>query len=154
MLWVQISLINTTHLYVGNLYRPPGMNNLGYLDNLETCLTKIPNSSRIWLTGNFNFPQTNWNNLFCNNNHEISNQLIKITNDQFLEQIVQQPTRFNKRTNKILDLFFTNIPILIKTLEVILRVFDKESIYVEASLNPFITQGTHLVFCISSTLFH
>ena len=74
------------------------MNNLGYLDNLETGLTKIKNSSHIWLAGDSNLPQINWNDI-----HEISNQLINITNGQ---KIVQQPTRFNKRTNKILDLFF------------------------------------------------
>ena len=62
------------------------MNDLGYLDNLETCLKKIPNSSHLWLAGDFNLPEINWNNLYCNNNHEISNQLINTINDHFLEQ--------------------------------------------------------------------
>ena len=49
----------------------------------------------------------------------LCSQLIDITNDRFLQQLVTEPTRIAETTESILDLFFTNNSFLISNVEVI-----------------------------------
>ena len=66
----------------------------------------------------------------------ISNQLLSIAKDSFLEQVVTEPTRITETTSNILDLFFTSNPALINKVEVIPGIRDHEAVFIELSLRP------------------
>ena len=78
----------------------------------------------------------------------LCNQLINITADRFLQQLVSQPTRITETTENMLDLFFCNNRSLVITVEVIPGISDHEAVYIEASLRPHKTQQQpRTVFC-------
>ena len=78
----------------------------------------------------------------------LCNQLINITADRFLQQLVSQPTRITETTESLLDLFFCNNRSLVNTVEVIPGISDHEAVYIEASLRPHKTpQPPRTVFC-------
>ena len=78
----------------------------------------------------------------------LCNQLLDITADRFLQQLVNQPTRITETKENILDLFFCNNSSLVNTVEVIPGISDHEAVYIEASLRPHkTTQQPRTVFC-------
>jgi hypothetical protein len=62
MLWVQISVTGVNNLYVGAFYRPPNMDQPEYLSHLDTSLSRIPDGARIWMGGEFNLGDIDWEN--------------------------------------------------------------------------------------------
>jgi len=64
------------------------------------------------------------------------NQLLTITKDTFLDQVVQEPTRVTETTANVLDLFFTNNSTLTNKVEVIPGISDHEAVFIESSLRP------------------
>ena len=127
-------------------YRPPGSDNPDYLAQLDTCLSRIPENARIWLSGDFNLADINWTDSSVKGSASkpgLCNQLINITADRFLQQLVSQPTRITETTENTLNLFFCN-----NTVEVISSISDHEAVYIEASLRPHKTpQPPRTVFC-------
>ena len=74
---------------------------------------KLTKNSQIWLAGDFNFPDVNWDTLSVKPGGAyvgLSRQMIEIANDFGLEQVVREPT-IGKNT---LDLFFTTNPTLVE----------------------------------------
>ena len=74
---------------------------------------KLTKNSQIWLAGDFNFPDVNWDTLSVKPGGAYAGllrQMIKIANDFGLEQVVREPNR-GKNT---LDLFFTTNPTLVE----------------------------------------
>ena len=79
---------------------------------------------------------------------DLCTQLINISTDRFLQQLVSQPTRITETKENILDLFFCNNRSLVNTVEVIPGISDHEAVYIEASLRPHkIPQPPRKVFC-------
>ena len=59
LVWAKIELLGARNLYVGAYYRPPSANNT--LLGLEQSLQKLRNSnSVVWLGGDFNLPNIDW----------------------------------------------------------------------------------------------
>jgi len=65
-----------------------------------------------------------------------ASQLLDITKDAFLDQVVSAPTRITENTRNILDLFFTNNTTLVNKCEVIPGISDHEAVFIESSLRP------------------
>ena len=63
-------------------------------------------------------------------------QLLTITKDTFLEQVVTEPTRVTESSSNILDLFFTNNETLVNQVHVIPGIGDHEAVFIESSLRP------------------
>ena len=61
-------------------------------------------------------------------------QLLTITKDTFLEQVVTEPTRVTESSSNILDLFFTNNETLVNQVHVIPGIGDHEAVFIESSL--------------------
>jgi len=83
----------------------------------------------IRVDGDFNLPDINWNNSSAassTQNSNISNQLIEISQDHGLTQIVNKPTRSTPETENILDLFFSNQPDMINRHDVIPGLSDHD----------------------------
>ena len=109
MIWVQIQVIGASHLYVGTFYRPPDIDNPDYLSHLDASLSRIPEGAHVWIGGDFNLADINWTvNSVCPSATKptLCSQLIDITNDWFLQQLVTEQTRITETTESILDLFF------------------------------------------------
>lgn len=79
----------------------------------------------IWLSGDFNAPNINWQTLSIPPESPYLNTqqlLLDIIQDYGLSQMVLNPTRLNN----ILDLFFTNVPNLINNVRVVSGLSDHD----------------------------
>ena len=90
------------------------------MNELRESINKIKqtNNEQIWLAGDFNLPDIDWDLLNTKPGGVtpgLSKQLIEIANDFGLEQVVREPTRINN----ILDLFFTSNPTLVERSSVV-----------------------------------
>ncbi|MEW8544204.1 MAG: reverse transcriptase family protein, partial [Candidatus Thiodiazotropha sp.] len=63
-------------------------------------------------------------------------QLLNITKDAFLNQMVAEPTRITESSSSTLDLFFTNNDTLVNQVRVIPGISDHEAVFIESSLKP------------------
>ena len=95
-MWIQIIVKNGIKLFVSAYYRPHISD---HVIELNTSLSKLHNVSmdaKIWLAGDFNTPNINWDTMTVAKNAPYSaaqSSLIKTMQEHSLEQIVNQPTR-------------------------------------------------------------
>ena len=139
MIWVQITVTGSSHLYVAAFYRPPNIDSTDYLASLDNAISRIPPNAHVWLSGDFNLGDIDWAANCAKgpaSKPRLCNQLLNIANDRFLQQVVTEPTRITETTSSTLDLFFTNNSTLVVNSEVIPSMSDHEAIYIEASLRP------------------
>ena len=125
--------------FVGAFYKPPKTTDPAYLDNLSSCLSKIPRGAHLWLGGDFNLADIDWENECIvpqATNATQYTQLLTVVKDAFLDQIVSTPTRITESTSNLLDLFLTNNRTLINKCEVVPGIGDHEAVYVESSMRP------------------
>ena len=106
--------IKTINAILINIYRPPGAPEhsfkklLYFIQNYISENSKDNHPSDIFLTGDFNFPEVHWP--ICDTFpqkqklNESTSQLLNLMEENFLNQLVDKPTR----GNNILDLFITN----------------------------------------------
>ena len=88
---------------------------------LNTSLDMIPkqgnNAPNIFLTGDFNLPDIEWDNLTVKSNHNytamLNEEFLKLKSDQDLSQVNQHP----KSQDNILDLTCTTNPDLVKNVQ-------------------------------------
>ena len=139
LVWVKIKTLGSNDLYIGSFYKPPGRGDPQYLDKLYSFITRIPtaNGAHLWIGGDFNLGDINWEKETVNEyatNGTQCNQLLTITKDTFLDQVVQEPTRVTETTANVLDLFFTKNSTLTNKVEVIPGISDHEAVFIESSL--------------------
>ena len=112
--FLKIQLSNCKSLLIGCIYRPP-ISNIDYARELQEAIRLVMKnniSSVLWLSGDFNLPDINLeaNNITgSQNSKEINETYMEIIAENFLEQMVNFPTR---GTN-ILDLFATYRSLLV-----------------------------------------
>ena len=108
IVWVTIKIQGSKDVTIGAFYRSPQFGDTyDYKNELRESINKMKrkNNEHIWLAGDFNLPDIDWDLLNTKPGGVapgLSKQLIGITNDFGLEQVVREPTRINN----ILDLFF------------------------------------------------
>ena len=112
VVWVKIKTLGNNDLYIGSFYKPPGRRDPQYLDKLYSFITRMPtaNGAHLWIGGDFNLGDINWEKETINEyatNGTQSNQLLTITKDTFLDQVVQEPTRLTETTANVLDFSLT-----------------------------------------------
>ena len=95
-------------------YRPPN-SDASYNEGMCKAFEEISNSNKnavIWIGGDFNLPDINWNSMAVNGNHnllQMNNRFLEMIQNCNLDQVVKFPTRLDNT----LDLFLTNRPSLI-----------------------------------------
>ena len=97
----------------------------------------IYSDSIIWLAGDFNAPNINWDLLDINPGSNYSNvqiNLIDITQEHDLSQLVKQPTC----QNNILDLFLTNYPQHIKKIDILPGFSDHDIVSIQIMCKPIL----------------
>ena len=125
----QVKLRNSGNLIVCSTYRPPSTN-IDYLsqlcNHLESIKSNHPNSA-IWLSGDINLPDINWEDNYVDGHQyssDLNNTFLEFLHNNGLDQIVNFPTR---RSN-ILDIFVTNRPTLIESCESVSSISDHECV--------------------------
>ena len=99
----------------------------------------VGKGAHLWLGGDFNLPDITWEEesvVPYATNSAVSNQLLTIVKDLYLDQVVTEPTRITETSSSTLDLFFTSNQTLVNKVEVIPGVSDHEAVFIESSLRP------------------
>ena len=131
LLFIDMVLNDSRKLTIGVFYRPPS-SDASPLEQLQSCITCI-NTSDVIIVGDFNLSDFDWT---INQPTKISEQnvlLADIVHDNFLYQIVDQPTR----EKNILDLILTTNVDLISDLEVGEPFSDHNSIRFSLNTRPY-----------------
>ncbi|XP_072051684.1 uncharacterized protein [Amphiura filiformis] len=133
-LWVSIRMQGMTPMYVGVFYRSQ-VTNTDYVKQLDSALSKIPPQASVWLLGDFNLPDVDWEIFKFKPGGRYagpSKAMLEIALDFNLHQQVKEPTRLDS----ILDLCFTNSPSFVESVVVIPGISDHEAVIVNASVKP------------------
>lgn len=112
LFFVDIVTDDNKKLTIGAIYRPPN-SDLKPLEDLRTCLSSVATTDLL-ITGDFNLSGIDWTTNQPTKASEHHNLLSDIIQDNFLYQLVDEPTR----ENNILDLVLTTKIDLINNLEV------------------------------------
>ena len=143
MVWVKISVRGVKDLYVCSFYKKPALRQPGCFSYLETCLQMIPPDSHIWVGGDFNLPDIDWETDTVRpygQQTTISNELLSTVQNAHLVQMVEEPTRVTDDTSTTPDLFFTSNKSLINTVKIIPGISNHDIVYIESSLRPIINK--------------
>jgi hypothetical protein len=128
IVWLQVDLVGCKPLMIGAFYRPQ-TTAAAYLDKLRESISKlnIQNLSNIWIGGDFNLYDINWQDLCVKAGGKLPGlcqSLIDIISDFGFEQLVRKPTRLNN----ILDLFMTTNPSLVESCSYLPGISDHDAI--------------------------
>ena len=136
IIWAKVDIPGLKSVLVGSFYKPK-VNYPDSLRGLRDSLSEIPRSSLIWLLGDFNLPQIDWDTEQIKQNCSyttVYESFLEIIHDFGLEQIVKIPTRINNT----LDLFLLNQPSLVHSTKTLppLGQGDHDSVHRELRINP------------------
>lgn len=143
LIWVKIKINKDSSLFLGAYYNPD--TSINSILELEISLSQLHNNytnqGMIWLGGDFNLRDINWNNQTTNPGSNIKSQCNKFldicTNFQ-LEQVVKIPTR----GRNTLDLFLVTNPTLITEVDTLPGIgkSDHNIVRVYGNLKPKFTR--------------
>ena len=125
-----------TSLIVCAIYRPPNNDDV-YLNELCKVLYEIISKNPklpIWVAGDFNLPNIDWNNLSITSYNyplQLCDIMLDFVADSGLTQIVHSPTR----ENNILDIFLTNRPSLISDCHTLSGISNHEIVFINSYIS-------------------
>jgi len=137
IVWTELQSQNEKSIILVSFYRPPNTG-VETLQELRKSLENLPKNSEdkiIILAGDFNLPHINWKNNTIKpggNQLQLHQELLDIVDDFGLEQMQTNPTR----QDNVLDLYFTNIPSLVKSCETIPGISDHDMLVIDSDLKP------------------
>jgi hypothetical protein len=137
--YCKISIHNSTPLIIGSVYRPPN-STIEYMTDLCNELTNIKTKHKnavIWIMGDFNLPDINWNSYTIDKHQytkEINELFITTIQNLSWEQVIKKPTR----NQNILDLFLTNRPGLVIDYEIIPGLSDHDIVKINNRMKTLI----------------
>jgi hypothetical protein len=106
--WIKVNIIGNDKLLFGCIYRSPSSDeeNVKALNELLTKVSDLKCSHMI-TTGHYNFPDIDW--CTWNTRNESSNDFLECIRDNFLNQVINQPTRHRHcQESSLLDLLLVN----------------------------------------------
>ena len=133
----KINIQGKKPIIIGSIYRPPDSDQgtcSAICRDIVNVISKNKNAV-FWLGGDFNVPDIDWKKQIINGSQypkSLNSKLLDTIQDLGLSQVIETPTR----GTSFLDLFFTNIPRLIKNNFLISGLGDHEACIVETKLNP------------------
>ena len=142
-----VKLSKVKKLQITAFYRPPSEKSKEYQELVTKEMSDILNQSKNTVSiigGDFNLPDINWKNCTIINNDyskDLNETFMKIANMFGLEQIVDFPTRTDKKSGKenTLDLIFTSHPSFKTRCKPLPAVgnSDHDIVMFDTALNPF-----------------
>lgn len=140
----KFTFTNNQSLIVCSVYRPPN-NDLETIENLcnlfESLCVTYPDTP-IWIAGDMNLPNIDWES-FCVTNNSYPINLCEILLNFTLEHGFIQIVNFPTRVKNILDVFFTNRVSLVSHCSTVAGISDHEAIIVESSLQVNLESPNH-----------
>ena len=143
IIWVSIKMLNDRKpLYIGSFYRSPTANHDQYqileeLNRSLELLTSHQSLPNIILCGDFNLPDSDWGTYEVVDQPQypakLTNCALDIIWDNFLTQVNEEPTRFDK----ILDLVLTTEPDNVQYVSVVPGMSDHEAVITGIARKPF-----------------
>ena len=137
------------HCLIAAVYRPPDSPRSRFKDLLNSMQSKIDELSAnrrvpdLFITGDFNFPNIDWENGSSTYN-ESEELLMNFIDSNFLTQVIRKPTR----SSSILDLVITNKP------HYVLETNSQETILSDHNLVELMLGFNFLEKSIQSTNYH
>ena len=141
LVWAKLKVQGSKDPYIGSFYRPPENHDPECLNNLQKYIARIPthNGAHLWIGGDFNLADIDWNDECVKpypSHGPQCQQLLTISRDAFLTQMVAEPTRITETSANTLELFFTSNDTLVNQTRVIPGISDHEAVFIESSLRP------------------
>ena len=131
--FAKLHLGKHSSLIIGSAYRPPS-SDLAYMDQLCETIEQLQKENKnavLWIGGDFNLPDINWDTSTIDRN-----QVNSAINMRFLEMLqncgLEQSVTFPTRHQNILDLFLTNRPSLINRCSPIPGLSDHDAVFIES----------------------
>jgi len=127
-IWISVKLQAARTLYICSFYRPNSQDETSCCA-LRDALNRIPEHSNIVVAGDFNYPDIDWSSKTAqaSSTRRLNDEMIELTDDFSLTQLVNSPTRLSKT----LDLVLTNAPDHCNTCDVVPGISDHEAVYSE-----------------------
>ena len=119
---------NSRKLTICVCYRPPDFSNFNTsFDSLLVNLHKDGiDRSRLYLLGDFNYPNINWQTNTTIEDSGIATDFCQLIDSYFLSQLVDEPTRYNNNRASILDLLLCNYPDDVSDLSITQDILDSD----------------------------
>ena len=135
LLFVNILVSGNRKVNLGVFYRPP-KSDINPLLDLQTALDSVfsTSNSDLLLLGDFNLPEINWDTNCALRSSDHTTLLCDIIHDNFLTQLVKDPTR----EENILDLALVSSPDLVHDITIGQPFSDHNSI------NLFLSSSSHM----------
>ena len=131
-----------------SIYRPPS-SDATYLQELIKILEEVVINNPtipIWIAGDINLPNIDWNkNTVVNNCYPLvlCNSILDFIADHGFSQTVQTPTR----NQNILDIFLTNRPSTVSSCDVISGISDHEIVCISSTVSvPYTKKQERNIF--------
>ena len=114
LLWYLVSLSKNTTLIIRLIYKSPASaesDNSKLLEIFQS-ISQQYSHTQLLLMGDFNLPDINWVDSHCSNSStSLSTKFLDVTQDSFLIQCVEEPTRHQPgQQSSVLDLIKTHDP--------------------------------------------
>ena len=93
---MSINTVSGEQLAIGCFYRSPNSSSENNKQSNELMINLGRRYKKLLLVGDFNYPHINWImwSVGTNNINNKESQFIETNRDSFLEQIIEQPTRY------------------------------------------------------------
>ena len=143
----KLTLKNNQSLIVCSVYRPPDRNleSMESLCQLFESLCSTHPDSPIWIAGDMNLPNIDWESFCITNSSYPANLceiLINFTLEHGFTQVVNSPTR----GKNILDIFLTNRVSLVSHCSTVAGISDHEAVLVKSSLQVNLEPPSHKIY--------
>jgi len=133
LVWSKISITGLKDIYVSSFYKPHEDDDHS-LKELWTSISKVPKNSHIWIFGDFNLPNMDWQTqtpLSECRFKDLYNSFSENLTNFNLEQMVKTPTR----DRNILDLYLTNNPSVVHNIQTLPSLGSSDHDIVQHELN-------------------
>ena len=133
-IFTKITLDKNKTLIVGSVYRPPSSDHQ-YMEDLCSTIEHLKKRFKnavIWIGGDFNLPDINWQSNTIDGNQNstrVNNMMMDLAETCNMQQMVTQPTR----KDSILDPFLTNRPTLTTRCTTLPGLGDHDIVFIESS---------------------
>ena len=131
--WAKVETDDGDSAYVGAYYRSPSDRSTSTIDDLDTAIGSLDTDKPIILGGDFNAGDINWDNNTVkpgSDRIQLCERLIETLNEHHIEQLQREPTR----ESALLDLFCTNRPSLVTSMDTIPGISDHNIVVVDTAI--------------------
>jgi hypothetical protein len=138
-IWAKVTLQDGKTALVGVYYRPPSDRSPDTVKTLGQILDKLDHNSPIILGGDFNAGDIDWDTNTVtpgSDRKALCEELLSVLDNNHLEQLQREPTR----GEAVLDLYCTNRPGLIKSLNTVPGISDHNIILADSDLQAKLTK--------------